>query len=211
VKFPPYEWHAVDPETGEKNASARERDQLKVRKVEYQIVWRQTEHYSIDVPLTEIVHVPASKTAEVLIDTGLRIVTPENIKAPDYWSLVWPGDKNPFARFRRTLDPQVLPAGKYRLFWQQSEHYSPSVDFGVVNIKPGKLNEHILGSGIQIRRADWIAKAPYFIELVKADGTSLGQWRHGEPAARASGEIFCSLSSNRAQLQYDHSRRGLCA
>lgn len=180
VKSPPYEWHAVDPETDKKNASARQRDRLQVRKGEYQIVWRQTKHYSTDIPLTEIVHVPAGKTTEVLIDTGLRIVTPENIKPPYYWSLLRPGDEKPFARFRGTLYPQVLPAGEYRLIWRQSEHYSPSVDFGVINIEPGRLNEHILGSGIQIRRADWIANAPYFIELVKADGTSLGQWRGAE-------------------------------
>lgn len=180
VKSPPYEWHAVDPETGKKDAVARERDQLKVRKGEYQIVWRQTEHYSIDVPLTEIVHVSAGMTAEVPINTGLRIVTPENIEPPYYWSLVQPGDKKPFARFRGTIDPQVLPAGEYCLIWRQSKHYSPSVDFGVVEIEPGKLKEHILDSGIQIRRADWIAKAPYFVELVNADGTSLGRWRGAE-------------------------------
>jgi hypothetical protein len=139
-------------------------------------------HDSLDVPLTEIVNVPAGKTVEVPIDTGLQIIAPETIKPPYYWALMRPGDEKPLARFRETLDPQVVPARDYRLVWRQSEHYSPSVEFGTVTIEAGKLNKHAINSGIQIRRADWIEKAPYFVELVRADGKSLGQWWDAEGA-----------------------------
>ena len=181
VKMPPYGWHAVDPETGKNRASARRLDQLKVRKGKYQITWRQSEHYSTDVPLTEIVNVPAGKTVEVPVNTGLQLVVPKGMKPPYQWWLRRPGEKSPFAKFRQTLEPQVLPAGRYVLGWRQSEHYSPSIRLGSVEIAPGTLTRHVLGTGIQFVKADWIARAPYFISLVAADGTKLGRWR--EPRA----------------------------
>jgi len=177
IKKPPYIWMAVDPETGEKKAKASGPTQLKIRKGEYQIVWRQSEHYTTDVPLSTIVTVPAGKIVEVSIDTGLQIVVPEGFKPPYKWWLSYPGEEQPFASFRNTLDPQVVPAGQYLLGWRQSEHYSPSLDLGPVEIKGGQLNTHVLETGVRFLKADWISQEPYYVSLVGAGGTPFGEWR----------------------------------
>lgn len=177
VTMPPYEWYAADPETAEQKASARRRGQLKVRSGEYQIVWHQSQHYSTDVPLTEVVSVPAGKTVEVPIDTGLEIVVPKGMKAPYFWSLKTPGTKEAFARFKNMLGPQVVPAGTYELGWYQNQHYAPRLRLGRLVIEPGKLNRYVVGSGFQVARAKWVPKRPYEVSLSTADGKPVGGWR----------------------------------
>jgi Ca-activated chloride channel family protein len=176
VKMPPYQWHAVDPETGESQASARERDELKLRQGEYQIVWRQSEHYCMDVPLPTMVALPPGKTVEVPIDTGIEIIVPKGIQPPEYWWLTASGETEPLSSFQDMLGPQVVPAGSYRLGWQDDEHYAPSVDLGLVTIEPGSLNQHVVDFGFQLVLADWVPKKPYSIVLKAADGTELGSW-----------------------------------
>ncbi len=175
----PYRWHVVDPETGKAMATASRIAKLRVRKGEYQIVWRQSEHHSTDLSLSEVVSVPAGKTVTVAIDTGLELVPPEGLKAPYWWGLAREGERKTLVRFagREGMKPQVVPAGTYRLIWHQNEHAATPVDLGPVTIEPGKLNRHRLERGVQIRLADWIAAPPYRLDLVGADGKLVVRWQ----------------------------------
>jgi Mg-chelatase subunit ChlD len=176
VKAPPYRWHAVDAESGERKASAQERTELKVPAGEYQIVWRQEQHGSSDIALTATVNVPAGKTVEVPIDTGIEIVVPEGMGAPYDWALTEPGAQQPFARFRELLEPQVVPAGTYLLGWRQIQHDAPWIDLGPVTLEAGKLNRFVIDSGFQVVAADWVPPEPYALSLQTADGKTLGPW-----------------------------------
>ncbi len=175
----PYEWKVVDPETGKVMASTEKLDHLRVRKGAYQIVWRQSEHHSTDLPLTEVVSVPAGETVTVAIDTGLELVPPEGLKAPYWWGLAREGERKTFVRFagREGMQPQVVPAGTYRLIWHQNEHGATPVDLGPVTIAPGKLNRHRLERGVQIRLAEWVPGPPYQLDLVGADGKLVVRWQ----------------------------------
>ena len=175
----PYRWHAVDPETGERKATVSKYDRVMIRKGEYQIVWRQSEHHSTNLPLSEVVNVPAGKMVTVAIDTGLELVPPEGLKAPYWWGLAREGERKTFVRFyrREGMRPQVVPAGTYRLIWHQNEHGSTPVDLGPVTIEPGKLNRHRLERGVQISLAEWVPGPPYRLDLVSTDGKRIVRWQ----------------------------------
>lgn len=176
IKKPPYQWRAVDPETGEKKGAVSGPTKMKIRKGEYQIVWRQTKYATGDIALSTIVDVSAGKIVEVPIDTGLQIKVPQGIKAPYQWSLTRPDEKKPLVMVSETLDPQVVPEGRYVLHWRQDKYNSPTVGFGMVEIAASKLNQVVLGSGVRFKAADWVPGEPYYISLVSAGGKELGQW-----------------------------------
>lgn len=177
----PYRWTLVHPETGEELATANGVDSLKVRAGEYQIVWRQLQHNSTDLPLTEVVAVPAGKSVTLAIDTGLQLVPPQGLKAPYRWGLAREGEDETFVQFSgpSSLDPQVLPAGAFRLIWHQHQHDSAPVELGEVSIEAGQLNQVALAAGIRILRAEWLDAPPYRLSLVGADGKVAAEWRRG--------------------------------
>jgi hypothetical protein len=171
----PVRWTIIDPESGEQKGQASA-DSMRIKAGEYQIVWRQGQYESTDVPLSSIVNVPAGQTIEVPIDTGLRIVAPPGTAAPSRWWLRREGEKEPLAAFSGTLDPQVVPAGRYELGWHQDQYGSAEVVLGAIEIAPGKLNEHRLDYGLNVQKAEWVPGDPANFRLTTKDGQELGRW-----------------------------------
>ena len=171
----PYQWLILDAETGSEIARAN-RESLRAKVGEYQISWRQSEHGHSVVPLTEIVSVASRETTEVHIDTGLRVVPPEGTAAPYTWSLHETGESKPLAWFARTLDPAVVPAGRYHLVWRQEEHASRPVVLGEVDILPGRLNEYVIDFGVVVEIAEWVPGNPYMYQLLDLQGKVGGQF-----------------------------------
>jgi Ca-activated chloride channel family protein len=94
---------------------------------------------------------------------------------------VEPGQEKPFWECRGTLDPAVVPAGAYRLFWQQSEHGSSPLILGELTVEAGRLNDRALSSGIVPRPADWVPPQPYYFRLKDGKGNTVGSWRELAP------------------------------
>jgi Ca-activated chloride channel family protein len=176
VKWPIYRWQAVMAETGEEKGQTRDLSQ-RLPAGEYRIVWRQTEHQHADLALTTIINLASSQTVEIPIDTGLRITLPQGMKAPYPWSLRAEGEANPIITVRNTLDPQVLPAGRYMLDWHENEHASTKMSVAEIDIAPGKLNDYVLNRGIQVQLADWIPGQPYRVVLAEPGGKEVGYWK----------------------------------
>lgn len=175
VKLPVYRWQAVVAETGEEKGQANELS-MRVPAGEYRLVWRQTQHQHSDLALTSVVNVASGQTVEVPIDTGLRITVPQGMKPPYRWALRPEGEPNAIITVSNTLEPQVLPAGRYVLDWHEDQHRSTRMAVANVEIAPGKLNDHLLNHGIQVQQADWVSGQPYRILLVGADGKQVGYW-----------------------------------
>lgn len=176
VKWPIYRWQAVMAETGEERGQSRELF-LRIPAGEYRLVWRQTEHQHIDLALTTVVNVASGETVEVPIDTGIRITVPQGMKPPYQWSLRPAGEQKPIISARNSLDPQVVPAGRYVLDWHANEHASARMPVAEIEIAPGKLNDYVLNRGVQVQQADWIPGQPYRIALAGPDGKEIGFWR----------------------------------
>lgn len=197
VQMEPYYWKIVDPETGEDKGQAKEKH-MKVRAGEYQLVWRQTRFKNNDVPLAEIVSVPAGKTVKVPIDTGLQIAVPEGMPPPWRWWLRREGMDEPFATFSETLDPQVIPAGRYQLGWHQYRFESPAVPIGRVEVQPGQLNHYVADHGFQVRPAQWVnTEELWGIWLVDDDGTELGPWQTFETHLAPPGQYTVRYQQTR--------------
>ncbi|MCH7509526.1 MAG: VWA domain-containing protein [Proteobacteria bacterium] len=175
VKMPAYYWKILDAETGEVKGQAKQ-TRLRAGPGEYQIMWRQTQYDHNDIPLSAVVDLRAGKTVDVPIDTGLQITVPKGIEAPYWWSLTRPDEEKASVVVSGRLGPQVVPAGRYELHWRQVKYDSPTVALGTVDIAAGKLNQHLLGSGVRFTIADWVPGAPYYIALLDSDGTALGRW-----------------------------------
>lgn len=171
VRIPPRTWSLIDAESGD-TAGEGTGETIRVKAGLYQIVWRQTEHDSGPVALTETIPVESGETTEVPLDTGLRLTAPDNLAAPRYWRLL-DGDQKVVAHFSgsQAFAPQLVPAGGYRLVWRQTEHGSPDAPLGPVEIATGKLKEIVLDTGFVTTLPEWL-EAPYAYTLLAADGAS---------------------------------------
>ncbi len=188
VKMAPYYWQLQEVESSAVKGR-NNKEEVRVKAGEYQIVWRQSEHGHSEVPLTEVVTVRSGKTTEVPLDTGLRITVPEGVKPPYWWGLVEPGGTDPLFRFHHTLEPQLVPAGDYRLLWYQVEHGSKITDLGPVRIEPGSLNDLVLDHGILLQPAPWLGNPkPYFYRLLDGNGEIAGSWSTMGPQLAAPGD-----------------------
>jgi hypothetical protein len=188
VKMPPNYWALRDVESGEDKGRNRDA-QVRVKAGEYQIVWRQSEHGHSEVPLTAVPTVRSGETTEVPLSTGLRLTPPEGVPAPNWWGLAEPGADKPFVRVSRSLGPDLMPAGDYRLLWRQDEHGAATVDLGSVHIEDGKLNERVLDHGIVLQTADWMGEPrPYYYRLLDKGGKSVADWRIMGPQVAPPGD-----------------------
>ena len=163
VIMPPKYWLLVDAETGAEVARSNS-DTLRVKPGTYQIVWRQSEHGSGDVQLSEVVTVKGGERITVPLTTGIRITVPANVSPPYTWRLV-NDELETVAGYRENLDAQLVPTGNYHLMWQQTEHGHPDIDLGDVTIKPGELKELVMDHGIVMNLPDWL-KPPYYYSLI---------------------------------------------
>jgi hypothetical protein len=188
VKMPPKYWALRDVESGEDKGRNRD-SQVRVKAGEYQIVWRQSEHGHSEVPLTAVAGVRSGETAEVPLDTGLRITLPEGMPAPQWWGLAEAGEEKPFLRVSRALGPELMPAGDYRLLWRQQEHGAWTLDLGAIHIEDGKLNELVLDHGVLLQTADWMGEPkPYYYRLLDKDGKAVGSWSIMGPQIAPAGD-----------------------
>jgi len=162
VLMPPKYWLLVDAETGQE-AARSSLDTLRVKPGTYQIVWRQSEHGSGEVKLSEVVTVEGGDKITVALNTGIRITLPEDVKAPYEWHLI-NSEQETVASYKGNLDPQLVPAGTYHLIWRQSEHSHPDIDLGEVVIRPGELKDLVIDRGIVVKLPEWL-KPPYYYSL----------------------------------------------
>lgn len=175
VGMPPYYWTVLNPETGDEVGRTSE-PMLRVKAGEYQIGWHQIQHGSSPVALSEIVSVASGETVEVPIDTGIRIIAPEGVEAPYRWWLQRPGEDEPVASFSGTLDPQVVPAGRYRFGWHQTQHQSRPVEIAEVEIEAGTLNDVVIDHGLQVTAAEWVPGDPEAYRLIDEAGDVVAAW-----------------------------------
>ncbi len=169
VRMPPRHWKIIDAESAEE-VGAGQGESIKIKPGAYQVLWRQAEHGSEEVPLTETVFVQAGATATLKLDTGLRLTAPEGIGPAYYWKLV-DSQGETVAKFwgDETYQAQLAPAGSYSLVWRQTEHGSGEVDLGQVDIATGQLAEKVLDSGIVLTLPDWLQE-PYRYTLTDSQG-----------------------------------------
>lgn len=169
-----YYWKVVDAETGEEKGQTDD-TLMRVKAGEYQLVWRQSQHDHSDVPLSVVVSAAAGETVEVPVDTGIRPVLPEGFEPPYRWSLWIPGGQDAVAVYEDTIGPEVAPAGRYDLVWQQYQHGSEPVSLGTVEIGPGKLN-NVTVSGLQVTPAEWVPENPEHYRLLNQNGDQVALW-----------------------------------
>jgi Ca-activated chloride channel family protein len=190
VTMPPRGWALTDVESGEVKASGNTAE-LRVKAGEYQLRWRQSEHGHVDTQLTTVIDVPAGKTVEAPVDTGIRVTVPEGIGGPYWWGLVMDeGEKDkkePFYRSREIGKGQVVPAGNYQLYWHQNEHGALPVLLGDVVIEEGKLLDMVLDSGLAVQPADWVGKKVYYYGLKDREGKLVASWNWYAPQLAPAG------------------------
>jgi len=80
---------------------------------------------------------------------------------PNHYRLESMADGKVVAQGRRNLEDIRLPAGKYRLVWDQTEHRHTDATLSeTVVIKPGETTTFKLNTGINLVPATWIKKPP---------------------------------------------------
>ena len=186
VSMPPKQWSLIAAESGDRQSEGSGTE-AKVKEGEYQILWKQSEHGHNEVALTETVTVESGKTVKVALDTGIKLILPQGVQAPDWWGLKPVGEQAaPAILFRQTLEPQLVPAGNWQLVWKQHPHL-PALELGPVTIESGRLNEIAVDSGLMLQPADWLSKQLYYYALVNAAGQQVGRWTDFGPQLAAPG------------------------
>jgi len=169
VRMPPRSWILVNAETGDEVGRSTG-DSIRVKSGLYQIVWRQKEHDTGAVLLTEVIRVESGKTVEAPLDTGLRVTAPETVRPPRHWRLLDAhGRVTAHFRGKEGFLPQLAPAGVYSMVWRQTEHGSPDVPVGEVEIHTGRLTEKVLDTGFVAALPEWL-EGPYAYILTDSTG-----------------------------------------
>ncbi len=192
VSMPPKRWSLIAAETGELRAEGFGME-AKVKEGEYQILWKQSEHGHSEVALTETVTVESGKTVTAALDTGIQLILPHGVQPPYWWGLKAPEEQaDPAILFHQTLEPQLIPAGNWRLVWKQHQHL-PALELGSVIIESGRLNEIAVDSGLMLQPADWLSKPLYYYALVNAAGQQAGRWKDFGPQLAPPGKYTLVL------------------
>lgn len=178
VAMPPKYWALVDAETG-KSVAKSNKESLRVKPGEYQVMWRQSEHGHIETNLTSTVTVNSRQKVFLPLDTGIRLNLPTGIEAPKWWALSQVNGEALAARFSGTVSPQVVPAGEYDLLWRQSEHGSQTVNMGPVKLEAGRLNDVLLDMGVHVVLADWLESSFKYFSMVNEEKQLVAHWNHG--------------------------------
>jgi hypothetical protein len=159
-----YRIHKMSDDTEIANVSNALKD-TKLPAGDYKIIWRQ-ESQNSDVSLAENVKINSGQTTFLVLNTGFKIVPADWIGTePYYWELR-NSEKNASIRVYQTLKPQLVPPGKYELWYRQhqSENNNEILLSGNVEIKNGELTAFELNTGFRIIPARWITE-PYYWEL----------------------------------------------
>jgi hypothetical protein len=153
----PYYWEIVDPETGESKGRFNSLNTTMVPVGEYQIIWKQSEHKTTPVILSEVVTVKSGEESIVPLMTSMQLNLPSWIKKPYYWKLVDSATGEDVFR-SKALDPCLVPAGDYNLIWRQSEHSSQDVLVARLKLVPDTLNTIEVSTAFNPVAADWMQK-----------------------------------------------------
>ncbi len=165
VKKPRF-WGLQDPVTKKTIAQFNTIETQIVPSGEYNLIWRQSEHGSGTLTLARVVIVP-DKITEKRLTTALNLVPADWLsKKIRFWELQNAESSKPVAHFRMGFEPQLVPAGKYRVIYRKSEHSSSNSCLGNVVIKEGEMNEFAINTGIKLIPQQGM-KPPYRIEFIE--------------------------------------------
>lgn len=159
---------------------------------EYEIIWRQGEHSSNEVAIKRVNIIP-DKTNDIAVATAVNPIPAQWVqKEIHYWGLKAISrldsdiksssakDSNPStseeyaALFNDKFAPQLVPPGKYMLFYDISEHGSSDSFLGEIEVIEGKMNDFNINTGVNIIAPQGM-NPPYFIEFVELGGDSSTQ------------------------------------
>ncbi|MBF0209163.1 MAG: VWA domain-containing protein [Oligoflexia bacterium] len=157
----PYSWKLIDPETGEDKGNFSTLEPTIVTPGNYQIVWKQYEHDSSDVHLTEVIQLEAGKTVEIPLMTAIRLNLPSWVIKPKYWGLRDPITLDKVVIFTK-LEPFLAPAGEYEIIWRQEEHSARDVAIQKANIITDKMNDITISTAINPVPANWVQKKVHY-------------------------------------------------
>jgi Ca-activated chloride channel family protein len=110
---------------------------------------------------------------KIELSTAINLLPAEWVqKKVHYWKLkpLDAKDKNDFIARFAYFGPQLVPAGKYRLIYDQNEHQTSDSDLGVIEITAGKMNEIPLNTGVNLIPSDGADK-PYEVEFHELDSS----------------------------------------
>ncbi len=102
-----------------------------------------------------------------------------------------------------SLDPQVVPAGTFRLLWKETTYSASVVDLGLVDVLADQLNDHVSDGGFILQGANWVSGTPYSFILVDTGGRAHGAW-NGFSQTLAWGAHLAPPGSY--ELQYKHTQ-----
>lgn len=188
VKWPPHYWALIDAKTGDLKAK-NTCSQIRMRTGDYQVAWCQDQHTHEEIVLSEI-RVKPGKTSRIVFNTGIGLRVPEGIEPPDWWALATTGNKRKIATFKETLEPQLVPAGRYELLWRQRNYGSGTTSLGTVDIMSGRLNEISVDSGFALHLADWVEHTPFYYVLINSKGEKVGTWNFTGPQLMSPGKYM---------------------
>lgn len=169
---PPKYWEIRDPADGRTVGRFSRLEPFAAPPGEYDLVWRQSEHGAIDVMLG-VIRLEPDRLNLIEVSTAVNPAPADWVPGEVYfWGLLDPETGKFAARFSGALSPQLVPPGKFRLIYRQSEHGASDSDLGEAAVAPNRLNEFLLNTGIVLIGASGQA-APYLVEFARlgADGS----------------------------------------
>ena len=158
----PYYWALKNPE---KNIIINVSKSLKpelVRPGKYELWYRQNQRANDETRLATSVEVKPGELAQFELNTGFRIIPADWVPgAPYSWTLRDPS-QNVEIRISQTLDPQLVPPGKYDLWYRQNQRANDETRLASsIEIKPGERIAFDLNTGIKLVPTNPTAKPPY--------------------------------------------------
>ncbi len=183
VKKPEY-WGLKDPLTLENIAIFNRLETFLVPAGEYEIIWRQGEHSSKEVIIKKV-NITPDKMNQITVSTSVNPVLAQwvqkkihnwglkplnyldsDIKAPSPPNSNSSNPEEYVALFSDKFAPQLVPPGKYRVFYDISEHGSSDSFLGEIEIIEGKVNDFNINTGVNIIAPQGM-NPPYFIEFIE--------------------------------------------
>ena len=169
----------------------------------YELAWRQSEHGAAETVLMEVGILPDQLNV-VEVATGINPVPADWVPPrPCYWGLLEPKTRKFAAQYRDAFAPQLVPPGRYRFIYRQSEHGSSDSDLGEIEVAPASLNEFKLDTGMRLIPQPE-SKPPYKVEFVQVDPAG-----KESPGARLS-ESFgpMPLAPGRYRIRFQQDQHG---
>jgi hypothetical protein len=163
---PPRFWGLRDPETQVDIVAFSSFDSFVVPSGQYEIIWRQFEDLGQTISLGKIT-IQEKHVNEINLNTSLQLAPQEWLNSvPYYWGLK--NDENSWVvRFYGDLEPQLVPPGKYHIFYAFSNSGNSEIELGEVSVKDSIENIFPITSGIKLttNNPSIAVKAVYITKL----------------------------------------------